>query len=63
LLDGFDELSNKNINLASIIKNNFQNYPKIKIIVTTRPNYATDVELNNAFNNPKKIYICPFNKI
>jgi hypothetical protein len=47
LLDGYDELNNKEIKLGTVINENYkQNYQKINVLVTTRPNYATDVELD-----------------
>ncbi len=62
LLDGYDELNNKKLKISDLIYNKYLNYNKIRIVITTRPRYATDVELNEAFSNPVKIYICPFNK-
>ncbi len=34
----------------------------MQIIVTTRPDYATELELSNAFGQYDKIYISPFNR-
>jgi hypothetical protein len=47
LLDGYHELNNKEIKLSTIINDKYkQSYKKINILATTRPNYATDVELD-----------------
>jgi hypothetical protein len=62
LLDGYDELNNKSLKISDLIYSKFQRYNKIRIVITTRPRYATDVELYEAFSKPLKIYICPFNK-
>ena len=48
--------------ISDLIYSKFQNYNQIRIVITTRPRYATDVEINEAFSNPIKMYICPFNK-
>jgi hypothetical protein len=37
----------KEIKLSTVINDKYkQNYQKINVLVTTRPNYATDVELD-----------------
>jgi hypothetical protein len=47
MLDGYDELNNKEIKLGTVIDLKYkQIYQKINVLVTTRPNYATDVELD-----------------
>ncbi len=62
MLDGYDELNNKNLKISELINTQFLNYSIIRIAVTTRPRYATDLEINEDFSKPDKIYICPFNK-
>ncbi len=63
LLDGYDELNDKNSLIHKTLDLYFRNkYKQIKILVTTRLHYATSAEINHVFNTPKTIYICPFNK-
>jgi hypothetical protein len=61
LLDGFDELNYRNIKIAEIINTHFKKYKAIRLIVTTRSNFASVADLNYAFNTPNTIHICPFN--
>ncbi len=59
LLDNYDQFNFKKLNLHKIIS---KKYKAMQIIVTTRPDYATELELSNAFGQYDKIYISPFNR-
>jgi hypothetical protein len=53
LLDGYDELNDKNILIHRTLDKKFRkNYKKIRILVTTHPQYATGAEINHVFNTP-----------
>ncbi len=47
MLDGYDEFRFKKIKINKLVNKKFS---AVKIIVTTRPDYATEVEFQGAFN-------------
>ncbi len=57
-LDGYEQFNLKKLKIRKVIT---KKYKTLKIIVTTRPDYLTDLEINNAFDQNDKIYISTLN--
>ncbi len=60
ILDGFDELNNKELLISQKLNNIYQN--RVKIVVTSRPRYALFSDFLKCFGEHEIINICPFNK-
>ena len=59
ILDGFDELNNKELQIQKELFEKFNN--NLTILVTSRPRYATSSEFMHCFGQHEELYICPFN--
>jgi hypothetical protein len=59
MLDGFDELNNKNIAINESLKKIYNE--RVTILVTSRPRYALYSDFLKCFGQHEVINICPFN--
>ena len=60
ILDGFDELNNKDLLISQKLNEIYQD--RVKILVTSRPRYALFSDFLKCFGEHEVINICPFNQ-